>query len=126
MGGQQLRGYLTGERPCPPTPTAPTPPTCVSDAINEVKKPLLDAFEAELEAYQSDRDSQATWLREEECVKAIQFASMDVDIFMSLRGPLPTLCGRSYEICNLALYLAVGEEAQSLRRHDSTVEEFHH
>ena len=51
MGGQQLRGYLTGERPCPPTPTAPTPPTCVSDAINEVKKPLLDAFEAELEAY---------------------------------------------------------------------------
>ena len=58
--------------------------------------------------------------------QGILFAIMEVDIFMSLRGPLPTLCGRSYEICNLALYLAVGEEAQSLRRHDSTVEEFHH
>ncbi|KAG2536058.1 hypothetical protein PVAP13_9NG154400 [Panicum virgatum] len=32
---------------------------------------------------------------------------------------------RSYEIRNEALYLAVVEEAQSLRQHDSTVEEFH-
>jgi len=32
---------------------------------------------------------------------------------------------RSYAISNKALYLAVVEEAQSLRQHDSTVEEFH-
>ena len=83
MGGQQLWGYLTGERPCPPTLTAP-----------------------------------------------ILFASMEVDISMSLRG-LSTShlmwahLRRNYEIRNEALYLAVVEEAQSLRQHDSTVEEFH-
>ena len=131
MGGQQLWGYLTGERPCLPTPIAPTPPTYAPDAPDEVKKPLLDAFEAALEVYQSDRDNQAVWLREEACAKAILFASMEVDISMSLRG-LSTShlmwahLRRSYEIRNEALYLAVVEEAQSLRQHDSTVEEFHH
>ena len=59
MGGQRLWGYLTGEWPCPPTPPAPTPPTYAPNATDEVKKPLLDAFEAELEAYKSNHDSQA-------------------------------------------------------------------
>jgi len=131
MGGQQLWGYLTGERPCPPTPIAPTSPTYAPDAPDEVKKPLLDAFEAALEVYQSDRDNQAVWLREEACAKAILFASMEVDISMSLRG-LSTShlmwahLRHSYKIYNEALYLAMVEEAQLPRQHDSTVEEFHH
>ncbi|RLN08039.1 hypothetical protein C2845_PM11G17940 [Panicum miliaceum] len=130
MEGQQLWCYLTGERPCPPTLTAPTPPTYAPDAPDAVKKPLLETFEAELEAYQSDLDRQAAWLREEACAKAILFASMEVDISMSLCG-LSTShlmwahLRRSYEIRNEALYLAVVEEAYSLRQHDSTVEEFH-
>jgi len=47
MGEQQLWSYLTGEQPCPPTPTLLTPPTYVPDADNGVKKPLLEAFEAD-------------------------------------------------------------------------------
>jgi hypothetical protein len=86
MGGQQLWSYLTGERPCPSTPTPPTPPTYASDATDDVRRPLLEAFEAELETYQSDLDLQMPWLREEACAKAILFASMEVDISLSLRG----------------------------------------
>ena len=63
--------------------------------------------------------------------QGILFASMEVDISMSLRG-LSTShlmwahLRRSYKIRNEALYLAVVEEAQLLRQHDSTMEEFHH
>nr|CAB3470978.1 unnamed protein product [Digitaria exilis] len=127
MGGQQLWDYLTGERPCPPTPTPPTPPTCATDAV---KTPLLEAFQSELETYQSDLDAQATWLCEEACAKAILLASMEVDISLSLCG-LSTShlmwaqLRHNYEIRNEALYLAVVEEAQSLRQHDSTIEEFY-
>jgi hypothetical protein len=130
MGGQQLWCYLTDERPCPPTPPLPIPPTYAPDADDAVKKPLLEAFECQMEAYQSALDIQATWLREEACAKAILLASMEVDISLSLRG-LSTShlmwahLRRSYEIRNETLYLAVVEEAQSLRQHDSTVEEFH-
>jgi hypothetical protein len=83
-----------------------------------------------METYQSALDMQATWLHEEACAKAILLASMEIEISLSLCG-LSTShlmwvhlrC--SYEIHNEALYLAVVEEAQSLRQHDSTVEEFH-
>ena len=76
MGGQQLWCYLTGERPCPPTPHLPTPPTYAPDATDEIKNPLMEAFEAEMDTYQSNVDTQAIWLREEACAKAILLASM--------------------------------------------------
>jgi hypothetical protein len=102
----------------------------VPDADDAVKKPLLEAFENQMEAYQSALDIQATWLREEACAKAILLASMEVDISLSHRGlstshSMWAHLRRNYEIRNEALYLAVVEEAQSLRQHDSTVEEFH-
>ena len=55
---------------------------------------------------------------------------MEVDISLSLRGLATSHLmwahlRRSYEIRNEALYLAVVEEAQSLRQHDSIVEEFY-
>jgi len=130
MGRQQLWYYLTGERPCPPTPHLPTPPTYAPDATDEIKNPLMEAFEAEMDTYQSNVDTQAIRLREEACAKAILLASMEVGISLSLRG-LSTShlmwahLRRSYEIRNEALYLVVVEEAQSLRQHNSTVEEFH-
>jgi hypothetical protein len=72
MGRQQLWCYLTDERPCPPTPPLPTPPTYAPDADDAVKKPLLEAFENQMEAYQSALHIQATWLREEAYAKAIE------------------------------------------------------
>jgi len=128
MGGQQLWCYLMDEQSCPPTPRLPTLPTYAPDTTDVVKKPLLEAFEAEMETYQSDLDIQATWLREEACAKAILLASMEVDISLSLRG-LSTShlmwahLHHSYEKRNEALNLAVVEEAQSLRQHEYT--EFH-
>ena len=46
----------------------------------------METFEAEMDTYQSNVDTQAIWLREEACAKAILLASMEVDISLSLRG----------------------------------------
>ena len=40
----------------------------------------MEAFEAEMDTYQSNVDTQAIWLREEACAKAILLASKEVDI----------------------------------------------
>jgi len=130
MDGQLLWGYLTGERICPPRPLLPTPHTYPPDADDDAKNALLEAFEAEMESYQSDLGVYETWLREEKSAKAILLASMEVDLSLSLRGLATSHLmwdhlRRSYEIHNEAMYLAVVEEAQSLRQLDSTVEDFH-
>ncbi|CAD6250315.1 unnamed protein product [Miscanthus lutarioriparius] len=130
MDGQLLWRYLTGERICPPRPLLPTPPTYPPDADDDAKSALLEAFEAKMESYQSDLDVYETWLREEKSAKAILLASMEVDLSLSLRGLATSHLmwdhfRRSYEIRNKAMYLAVVEEAQSLRQLDSTIEDFH-
>jgi hypothetical protein len=96
MGGQQLWLYLTGERPCPPTPVLPTPPTYAPDAPDAIKLPLLEAFETQMETYQSALDMQATWLHEEACAKAILLASMEIEISLSLRGLSTSRCGLTF------------------------------
>lgn len=101
MGGQKLWSYLTSERPCPPPPTLPTPTTNASDASDAVKQPLLEAIEAHMEAYQSSLDIQATWLHEGACAKVILFASMEVNISLSL--------------CDLSTSLDLGSPQPQLR-----------
>jgi len=124
-GGHQLWCYLMDERSCPPTLHLSTLPAYAPDAIDAVKKPLLEAFEAEMVMY-----IQVIWLHEEACAKAILLASMEVDISLSLHGLsmshlMWAHLHRDYEIHNEALNLGVVEEAQSLRQHEYTVEEFH-
>ncbi|CAD6218291.1 unnamed protein product [Miscanthus lutarioriparius] len=130
MDGQLLWGYLTGEQIYPPRPLLPTPPTYPPHADDDAKSALLEAFEAKMESYQSDLGVYETWLREEKSAKAILLASMEVNLLLSLRGLATSHLmwdhlRRSYEIRNEAMYLAVVEEAQSLRQLDSTVEDFH-
>jgi hypothetical protein len=120
MDGQLLWGYLTGERICPPCPVLPTPPTYPPDADDDAMTALLEAFEAQMESYQSDLGVYETWLREEKSAKTILLARMEVDLARSLRGLATSHLmwdhlHRSYEIRNEAMYLVVVEEAQSLR-----------
>jgi hypothetical protein len=131
MDGQLLRGYLTGDWICPPCPVLPTLPTYLPDADDDAKSALLDAFEAQMDSYQSNLGLYETWLREEKYAKAILLASMEIDLARSLKGLATSHlmwdhlhC--SYEIRNEAMYLAIVEEAQSLRQLDSIVEDFNH
>ncbi|CAD6267582.1 unnamed protein product [Miscanthus lutarioriparius] len=106
------------------------PPTYPPDADDDAKSALLDAFEAQMESYWSDLSLYETWLCKEKSAKAILLASMEIDLSRSLRGLATSHLmwdhlRHSYEICNEAMYLAVVEEAQSLRQLDSTVEDFH-
>ncbi|CAD6202522.1 unnamed protein product [Miscanthus lutarioriparius] len=61
MDGQLLWGYLT-------------------DADDDAKNALLEAFEAEMESYQSDLGVYETWLREKKSAKAILLASMEPSV----------------------------------------------
>ena len=120
MDGQLLWGYLTSERIYPPCPVLPTSPTYPPNADDHAKTALLEAFEAQMESYQSNLGFYETWLCEEKSAKAILLASMEVDLARSLRGLATSHLmwdhlRRSYEIRNEAMYLAVVEEAQSLR-----------
>jgi hypothetical protein len=129
MDGQLLWGYLTGDRICP-IPILPKQPTYPPDADDAAKYALLDAFEAEIETYQSDLGLYETWLREEKSARAILLASIKIDLARSLRGLATSHLmwdhlRRNYEIRNEAMYLVVVEEAQSLRQLDSTVNDFH-
>ncbi|CAD6220270.1 unnamed protein product [Miscanthus lutarioriparius] len=131
MDGQLLWGYHTGDRICPPCPILPTPPAYQPHADDDAKIALLEAFEAQMESYQSNLGVYETWLREEKSAKAILLASMEVDLARSLRGLATSHLmwdhlRRNYEIRNEATYLAVVEEAQSLHQLDSTLEDFHH
>jgi len=105
MDGQLLWGYLTGEQVCPSRPVLPTPPTYPPDATDDAKSALLEAFEGQMESYQSDLGAYETLPREEKAAKAILLASMEVDLLQSLRGLATShlmwdhLC-RSYEIRN--------------------------
>ncbi|CAD6214061.1 unnamed protein product [Miscanthus lutarioriparius] len=80
MDGQLLWGDLTGERICPPRPLLPTPPTYPTDADDNAKNDLLEAFEAEMESYQSHLGVYETWLCKEKSAKNISLASMEVDL----------------------------------------------
>jgi hypothetical protein len=116
MDGHLLWGYLTGDRLCPPCHVLPTPPMYPPDADDDVKTALLEAFEAQMERYQSDLSLYETWLREEKSAKAILLASMEIDLAQSLRGLATSHLmwdhlRRSYEIRNQAMYLAIVEEA---------------
>ncbi|CAD6255028.1 unnamed protein product [Miscanthus lutarioriparius] len=98
--------------------------------MDDDKSALPEAFEVDMESYQSDLGIYETWLREEKSAKAILFASMEVDLSLSLRGLATSHLmwdhlHHSYEIRNEAIYLVVVEEAQTLRQLDSTVEDFH-
>ena len=130
MDGQLLWEYLTGERICPSCPVLPTPPTYLPDADDDAKSALLEAFEGQMESYQSDLGAYETLLREEKAAKAILLASMEIDLSRSLRGLATSHLmwdhlHHSYDIHNEAMYLAIVQEAQSLRQLDSIVKDFH-
>jgi len=108
----------------------PTPPTYLPDADDDAKSALLEAFEGQMESYQSDLGAYETLPREEKAAKAILHASMEVDLSQSLRCLATSHLmwdhlRHSYEIRNEAMYLAVVEEDQALRQLDSTVEDLH-
>ncbi|EAZ12182.1 hypothetical protein OsJ_02065 [Oryza sativa Japonica Group] len=129
MCSQRLWGYLIGDRPCQPCPTLPAELAIPADADENTKRGLLDDLAAAMEAYQTDLSLYETWLEEEAYAKAILVGSMEVDISLDIAGLASselmwTRLRQQYEPRNDAMFLAVVNEAQSLRQLDATVDEF--
>ncbi len=129
MCSQRLWGYLISDRPCPPCPTLPAEPAIPAYADENTKRGLLDDLAAAMEAYQTDLSLYETWLEEEAYAKAILVGSMEVDISLDIAGLASselmwTRLRQQYEPRNDAMFLAVVNEAQSLRQLDATVDEF--
>lgn len=119
MGGQQLWSYLTGHQTCPSRPELPPSLSYLPDG-DEAARAALKSFEAAMDTYQSKLADYETWQREEACAKAVLLASMEINLSLSLRGfstsqQMWAHLRQSYEIRNEAMYIAVVEEAQSLR-----------
>jgi hypothetical protein len=73
----RLWDFLTGEFPCPPSPSAPAQPM-ISEKITAVeKKKLLADYEDRLAFYESQFHVYMTWLDEDALAGSVLTASME-------------------------------------------------
>jgi hypothetical protein len=77
MRGLRLWDFLTGELPCPPSPSAPGPPMISKKTTAAEKEVLLADYDAHLTSYESQFCAYKTWLDEDARDGSILVASME-------------------------------------------------
>jgi hypothetical protein len=77
MRGLRLWDFLTGELPCPPSPSAPAQPVISEKTTAAEKEHLLVDYEDRLASYESQFHMYMTWLDEDARAGSVLAASMD-------------------------------------------------
>jgi hypothetical protein len=77
MRGLRLWNFLTGELPCPPSPSAPAQPIISQKTTAAEKEWLLANYEDRLASYESQFHTYMTWLDEDARAGLVLTASME-------------------------------------------------
>ncbi|WVZ72434.1 hypothetical protein U9M48_020898 [Paspalum notatum var. saurae] len=130
MRGLRLWEFLTGELPCPPTPTAPVPPAIPDQATDEDKTQLLDDFATLEKSYEAQFNAYRLWLDEDARAGSIlatsmedQFAAEIVDFDRSHQ--MWSFLRDHYEPTGQSAYFAAIRQEQLLCHGDLTVDELY-
>jgi hypothetical protein len=129
MRGLRLWDFLTGELPCPPSPSAPAQPVISEKTTAAEKEHLLVDYEDRLASYESQFHVYMTWLDEDARAGSVLAASMDdrfaADIMDFERiHQMWSFLHQKYESTGQSTYLAAIRQEQLLRQGDSTVDNF--
>jgi hypothetical protein len=124
-----LWDFLTGELPCPPSPSAPARPVISEKTTAAEKERLLADYEDRLASYESQFHTYRTWLDEDARAGSVLTASMEdcfaADIMDFERThQMWSFLRQKYESTGQSTYLAAIRQKQLLHQGDSTIEDF--
>jgi hypothetical protein len=129
MCGLRLWDFLTGELPCPPSPSAPAQPMISEKTTAAEKEQLLADYEDRMASYESQFHAYRAWLDEDAHAGSVLTASMEdrfaADIMNFERThQMWSFLHQKYESTSQSTYLAAIRQEQLLCQGDSTVEDF--
>jgi hypothetical protein len=120
MRGLHLWNFLTGELPCPSSPSAPDQPVISEKTTTAEKERLLADFEDRLASYESQFHAYRTWLDDDARAGSVLTASMDdhfaADIMDFERThQMWAFLHQKYESTGQSTFLAAIRQEQLLR-----------
>jgi hypothetical protein len=129
MRGLRLWDFLTGELPCPPSPSAPAQPVISEKTTAAKKEKLLADYEDHLASYESQFQVYMTWLDENAHAGSVLIGSMEdhfaADIVDFERTHhMWSFLRQKYESIGQSTYIVAIRKEQLLRQGDTTVEDF--
>ncbi|WVZ64725.1 hypothetical protein U9M48_014202 [Paspalum notatum var. saurae] len=130
MRGLRLWEFLTGELPCPPSPTAPVCPAVPNQATDDEKEKILADYDALVRSYESQFSVYRLWLDEDARAGSILTASMEdqfaaeiVDFDRSHQ--MWSFLRDRYEPTGHSAYFAAIRQEQLLCHGDLTIDELY-
>jgi hypothetical protein len=129
MHGLHLWNFLTGELPCPSSPSAPAQPVISEKTTAAEKEQFLADYEDRMASYESQFHAYKTWLDEDAHAGSDLTASMEdrfaADIMDFERThQMWSFLRQKYESTGQSTYLAAIRQEQLLRQGDTTVDDF--
>jgi hypothetical protein len=115
----RLWDFLTGELPCPSSPSTPAQPVILEKITAAEREWLLADYEDRLASYESQFHAYRTWLDEDARVDSVLTASMEdrfaADIMDFERTHQMSFLRQKYESTGQSTYLAAICQEQLLR-----------
>jgi hypothetical protein len=129
MRGLQLWEFLTGELPCPPSPSAPAQPVISEKTTASEKERLIADYDDHLASYEPQFRAYRIWLDEDARAGSVLVPSMEdrfsADIMELERShQMWTFLYSRYEPIGQSTFLAAIRQEQLLHQGDDTVDVF--
>jgi hypothetical protein len=120
MRGLHLWNFLTGELPCPPSPSAPDQPVISEKTTTAEKERLLADYEDRLTSYESQFHAYMTWLDDDARAGSVLTASMEDHFVADIMDfdrthQMWAFLHQKYESTGQSTFLAAIRQEQLLR-----------